>query len=70
MTLPEEIYQCQMANCGYIYSPDRGDRKGKVPAGTRFEALPKDWLCPGCGASPKMFRPLVGPKSSATQKGG
>jgi rubredoxin len=66
LTLPEEIYQCQMANCGYIYSPDRGDQKGRVPAGTRFETLPKDWQCPCCGAGLKMFRPLVGPGSVTT----
>ena len=27
MAAPEEIYQCQTVNCGYIYDPDRGDRK-------------------------------------------
>ncbi len=67
MTLPEELYQCQTPNCGYIYSPDRGDRQAEVPAGTRFENLPKDWRCPCCGASRKMFRPLTGPKSAATK---
>ncbi|MEJ2222847.1 MAG: rubredoxin, partial [Desulfobacterales bacterium] len=25
------MYQCQTVNCGYIYDPDRGDRKGKIP---------------------------------------
>ncbi len=29
MAKPEEMYQCQTVNCGYIYDPDRGDRKGK-----------------------------------------
>lgn len=64
MALPEEIYQCY---CGYIYSPDQGDRKGKVPAGTRFENLPEDWRCPICGASRKVFRPLAGPGSVAAE---
>ncbi len=32
-----EMWQCQMANCGYIYNPDKGDRKGKIPPGTSFE---------------------------------
>ena len=57
MALPEEITSARWPNCGYIYSPNRGDQKGKVPAGTRFENLPKDWHCPCCGAGPKMFRP-------------
>ncbi len=32
MAKPEEMYQCQMTNCGYIYDPDKGDRKSKTPA--------------------------------------
>jgi len=36
------MWQCQMTNCGYIYDPNRGDKKGKVPQGTRFEDLPDD----------------------------
>ncbi len=27
MANPEEMYQCQTINCGYIYNPDKGDRK-------------------------------------------
>ena len=63
MAEPEEMYQCQTVNCGYIYDPDRGDRKGKIPKGTPFEDLPDDWRCPVCGAGKKMFRPLSGPGS-------
>ena len=51
MSNPEEMYQCQMTNCGYIYDPAHGDKKGKIPKGTRFEDLPDDWKCPCCGAS-------------------
>jgi rubredoxin len=65
MAKPEEMYQCQTTNCGYIYDPDRGDRKGKIPKGTSFEDLPEDWKCPVCGASKKAFRPLAGPGSAA-----
>jgi len=52
------MYQCQMANCGCIYDPDRGDRKGKIKKGTHFEELPEDWKCPVCGASTKSFKSL------------
>jgi len=69
MARPEEMWQCQTTNCGYIYDPDRGDRKGKVPKGTRFEDLPEDWKCPVCGAGKKMFRPLAGPGSAAAETG-
>ena len=55
---PTAMYQCQISNCGYIYRPDKGDRKGKVPAGTSFAELPEDWHCPVCGAGKKMFKKL------------
>ena len=55
---PAAMYQCQVSNCGYIYRPDKGDRKGKVPAGTSFADLPEDWHCPVCGAGKKMFKKL------------
>lgn len=49
---------CSTTNCGYIYNPAKGDRKGKIPAGTRFEDLPEEWRCPVCGASKKAFKPM------------
>ncbi len=58
MAEPKDMYQCQMANCGCIYDPDRGDRKGKIKKGTHFEELPEDWKCPVCGASTKSFKSL------------
>ncbi len=58
MANPEEMYQCQSASCGYIYHPDKGDRKGKIAKGTQFEDLPEDWKCPVCGSTKKMFKPL------------
>jgi rubredoxin len=69
MAKPEDMWQCQTVNCGYIYDPDRGDRRGKVPKGTRFEELPEDWKCPVCGAGKRMFRPLAGPGSVAAEGG-
>lgn len=58
MATPEQMWQCQTGNCGCIYDPDRGDRKGKIPKGTRFEDLPAEWKCPVCGAGKRMFRRL------------
>ena len=63
MASPEEMYQCQSMNCGYIYDPDKGDRKGKIKKGTQFKDLPEGWKCPVCGASVKAFKPLAGPGS-------
>ncbi len=53
------MYQCQTANCGYIYNPDKGDKKGKIAKGTSFKDLPEDWKCPICGASKKAFKLLA-----------
>ncbi|MDD2218508.1 MAG: rubredoxin [Desulfoplanes sp.] len=57
MANPEEMYRCQTVNCGYVYDPDRGDKKGKIAKGTAFADLPEDWSCPICGATKKSFRP-------------
>ena len=43
--------------CGYIYDPSEGDSEGDIPAGTSFEALPDDWVCPVCGAGKDEFSP-------------
>jgi len=59
MDSSKELWQCQTASCGYIYNPDKGDRKGKIPKGTMFEELPPKWKCPICGASKKMFKPIT-----------
>jgi len=64
MTATPEIWQCQTSNCGYMYNPDKGDRKGKIPKGTPFDELPEDWKCPVCGASKKIFRPMTVPSVS------
>ncbi len=41
--------------CGYIYDPEVGDPEEGIDAGTPFEQLPADWLCPECGASKDEF---------------
>ncbi|HIP38772.1 MAG TPA: rubredoxin [Desulfocapsa sulfexigens] len=42
MASPEEMYQCQTINRGYIYDLDRGDQKGKIKKGTPFKDLPEE----------------------------
>ena len=44
--------------CGYVYDPAMGDPDGGIPAGTPFEDLPDDWVCPECGAEKDMFEKL------------
>lgn len=41
--------------CGYEYDPDIGDPEGDVAAGTLFEQLSEDWVCPACGESKDQF---------------
>ena len=45
--------------CGYIYDPKQGDPDAGIPAGTPFEALPEDWVCPVCGLGKDVFLPMV-----------
>lgn len=59
MARPEETYQCQTSNCGYIYNPDKGCKKRKVEPGTSWEDVPEDFTCPICGVGKKMFKPLA-----------
>lgn len=46
-------YKCTV--CGYIYDPNEGDVENGVEAGTSFEELPFEWVCPVCGASKDQF---------------
>lgn len=48
-------YVCDM--CGYVYDPAEGDPDNDIAAGTSFESLPEDWVCPLCGASKDDFSP-------------
>jgi rubredoxin len=41
--------------CGYVYDPAEGDPEGGIPAGTPFEELPEDWVCPACGVGKEYF---------------
>ena len=44
--------------CGYVYDPSAGDESAGVKAGTSFENLPADWVCPLCGAKKEVFYPV------------
>ena len=44
--------------CGWIYDPAVGDPENGVEAGTAFEDLPKDWVCPICGAGKELFEQI------------
>ena len=46
-------YVCTV--CGYVYDPAKGDPETGIAAGTAFEDLPDDWVCPICGAGKDAF---------------
>ena len=46
-------YSCNV--CGYVYDPTKGDPDNGVPAGTPFEKLPENWVCPECGVGKDEF---------------
>ena len=48
-------YICEI--CGYVYDPAVGDPDGGIPAGTAFENIPDDWVCPICGVGKRDFKP-------------
>lgn len=47
-----DCYECP---CGYVYDPELGDPDHGVPAGTEFNDLPEDWVCPICDAEKEFF---------------
>lgn len=46
-------YTCTV--CGYVYDEAAGDPDNGVAAGTKWEDLPEDWVCPVCGAGKDEF---------------
>lgn len=41
--------------CGYVYDPEVGDPDNGVVAGTAWEDVPADWVCPLCGVGKDDF---------------
>lgn len=46
-------YVC--AICGYVYDEELGDPENGIPAGTKWEDLPEDWVCPLCVVGKENF---------------
>jgi rubredoxin len=44
--------------CGYVYDPQEGDPDSGILAGTAFEDIPDDWVCPVCGVGKDDFEPV------------
>lgn len=50
---PYRRWQCFF--CGFIYDEAVGMPEEGIKAGTRWEDIPADWACPGCGAAKSGF---------------
>ena len=46
-------YICDV--CGWVYDEEKGDPDNGIEAGTRFEDLPDDFVCPLCGVDKDSF---------------
>ena len=46
-------YVCEV--CGYVYDETEGDPDNGVAAGTKWEDVPEDWVCPLCGVGKDQF---------------
>ena len=44
-------YRCP--ECGYVFDEATGDEHEGYPAGTSFESLPVDFVCPDCAVRNK-----------------
>lgn len=46
-------YVCNV--CGWVYDPEVGVPEADIPAGTPFEELPDDFVCPLCSVGKEDF---------------
>ena len=51
-------YVCTV--CGYIYDPEKGEPDSGVAAGTSWEDVPEDFVCPLCGVDKSLFEQQEG----------
>jgi rubredoxin len=48
-----KTYMCLI--CGFIYDEVQGLPEEGIAAGTRWEDIPMNWVCPECGARKEDF---------------
>ena len=49
-------YECTV--CGYVYDEELGDADAGIPAGTKWEDVPEDFVCPLCSVYKSQFEPV------------
>lgn len=50
-------WQCIV--CGYVYDESVGEPEEGIAAGTRWEDVPDDWVCPDCGVGKQDFEMVL-----------
>ncbi len=50
-----EMSKWRCSVCGYVYDPAAGEPDEGIDAGTDFNDIPDDWVCPDCGADKSFF---------------
>ncbi|MFW2422636.1 MAG: FAD-dependent oxidoreductase [Porticoccaceae bacterium] len=64
-----QIWECLV--CGWQYDESKGLPEEGIAAGTRWDDIPDDWLCPDCGVGKADFEMVavaeVAPPTAATQ---
>ncbi len=53
ITMASKKYRCII--CGFIYDEAEGLPDEGIAAGTAWEDVPDDWLCPECGVGKSDF---------------
>ena len=48
-----KIWVCQI--CGFIYDEKEGWPDDGISAGTKWEDIDEEWVCPGCGVGKEEF---------------
>ena len=54
--ISKELQKYECTVCGYVYNPEQGDPEHGITAGTSFDDLPEDWVCPVCFAPKQAFK--------------
>lgn len=50
---PYKKWQCLV--CGFIYDETKGWPEDGIEAGTRWDDVPLNWVCPDCGSTKMDF---------------
>ena len=50
-------YKCVI--CGLVYDEAKGLPDEGILAGTRWEDIPDDWVCPDCGVGKDQFEVMA-----------